>query len=106
MTIQEKLRFLDAFFDNDAPIDSHLPPLIKEQQILYDQVFAKALAVPSEHAETPHLKAERDAARTKNKAAGDRISSAYHESMRRILPDDHQGYRNTRRLSWRPKDSS
>ncbi|KAG7109431.1 hypothetical protein HYQ45_017884 [Verticillium longisporum] len=75
MTIQEKLRFLDAFFDNDAPIDSHLPPLIKEQQILYDQVFAKALAVPSEHAETPHLKAERDAARAKNKAAGDRIST-------------------------------
>ncbi|KAG7139491.1 hypothetical protein HYQ46_008159 [Verticillium longisporum] len=90
MTIQEKLRFLDAFFDNDAPIGSHLPPLVKEQQILYDKVFAKALAVPSEYAETPHLKAERDAARAKNKAAGDRISSAYHDSMRRLLSDDHQ----------------
>ncbi|EEY18160.1 predicted protein [Verticillium alfalfae VaMs.102] len=89
MTIQEKLRVLDAFFDNDAPIGSHLPPLIKEQQILYDEVFAKVLAVPSEHAETPQLKAERDAARAKNKAAGDRISSAYHDSMRRLLPHDH-----------------
>ncbi|RBQ85395.1 hypothetical protein VDGD_01499 [Verticillium dahliae] len=105
MTIQEKLRFLDAFFDNDAPIDSHLPPLIKEQQILYDQVFAKALAVPSEHAETPHLKAERDAARAKNKAAGDRISSAYHESMRRILPDDHQFAFPQQSRSFSPVDS-
>ncbi|KAM0335853.1 hypothetical protein ACHAQA_000903 [Verticillium albo-atrum] len=85
LTIKEKLQSLDAFFDDDELIGYNLPPIVKEQQARYDASFAEALAMPSEHAESPRAKADRDAVRADNKAAGDRISSAYHESMRRIL---------------------
>ncbi|KAM0278936.1 hypothetical protein ACHAQH_004903 [Verticillium albo-atrum] len=90
MSIQIKLRVLDAFFDSKTPIGSNLPPIIKEQQAIYDTIFAKALAMPSEFADHPHSKAKRDAARASNKAAGDRISSAYKESMKRLIPDGHK----------------